>query len=175
MQTFAIPGPLILSIVSGALFGKVYGFILVCIVSTFGASGCYLLSSSFARYFVFKFFSKRILQFKHSIEQNKDNLFFYMLFLRITPLLPNWLLNLSSPVVGVPYYHFILATFIGLMPANIMHVQMGAEIATMKKIGFDFRVMLFLLFLGFFALIPVWVKKYFSKYFKTEEINKKVE
>jgi uncharacterized membrane protein YdjX (TVP38/TMEM64 family) len=173
MQTFAIPGPLILSIVSGALFGKVNGFLLVCVVSTFGASGCYLLSSSFARYFVFKFFPKRILQFKHSIEQNKENLFFYMLFLRITPLLPNWLINLSSPVVGVPYYHFILATCIGLMPANIMHVNMGAEIATMEKIGFDFRVMLFLLLLGFFALIPVWVKKYFSKYFKTEDLNRK--
>ncbi len=172
MQTFAIPGPLILSIISGALFGKVKGFILVCVVSTLGASGCYLLSSSFARYFVFKFFSKRILQFKHSIEQNKDNLFFYMLFLRITPLLPNWLLNLSSPVVGVPYFYFISATFFGLMPANIMHVSMGSEIATMKQIGFDLRIILFLLLLGFFALIPVGIKKLFSKYFKTDDLKK---
>ena len=144
----------------------------VCVVASFGASGCYLLSSSFARYFVFKLFPKRVLQFKHSIEQNKDNLFFYLLFLRITPLLPNWLINLSSPVVGVPYYYFFLATLFGLMPANIMHVNMGAEIATMKQIGFDFKIILFLLFLGFFALIPIWVKKFFAKYFKTEELNK---
>jgi uncharacterized membrane protein YdjX (TVP38/TMEM64 family) len=56
LQTFAIPGPLILSIMSGALFGRVYGFILVCVVATFGASGCYLLSSALARYFIFKYF-----------------------------------------------------------------------------------------------------------------------
>ncbi len=140
MQSFAIPGPLILSIISGALFGKVFGFLLVCVVASIGASICYFLSSALAKYFIFKYFSKRVLQFKHSIEQNKDNLFFYMLFLRITPLLPNWLINLASPIVGVPFKYFFFATFFGLMPANIMHVNMGSELASMKSIGFDFKV-----------------------------------
>lgn len=126
-------------------------------------------------FFINRFFSKRILQFKHSLENNKENLFFYLLFIRITPLLPNWLINLSSPVVGVPLKHFLLATFFGLMPANLLHVNMGSELATIKRIGFDFNIIMFLLLLGFFALIPVWVKKLFSKYFKTENLNKKVE
>ncbi len=140
MQSFAIPGPLILSIISGALFGKVFGFLLVCIVAAVGASICYLLSTALARYFIFKQFPNRVLQFKRSVESNKDNLFFYMLFLRITPLLPNWLINLASPIVGVPYKHFFFATVIGLMPANIMHVNMGSELASMKSLGFDFKV-----------------------------------
>jgi uncharacterized membrane protein YdjX (TVP38/TMEM64 family) len=63
-----------------------------------------------------------------------------MLFLRITPLLPNWLINLASPIVGVPFKHFFFATMIGLMPANVMHVNMGSELASMKAIGFDFKV-----------------------------------
>jgi uncharacterized membrane protein YdjX (TVP38/TMEM64 family) len=54
LQTFAIPGPLILSIISGALFGKVNGFILVSCVATFGACGCYLLSAALAKYYVYK-------------------------------------------------------------------------------------------------------------------------
>jgi uncharacterized membrane protein YdjX (TVP38/TMEM64 family) len=141
-------------------------------VSAIGASGCYLLSSSFARYFVFKFFSSRLIEFKKSLENNKDNLFFYMLFLRITPLLPNWLINLASPVVGVPYLAFISATIIGLMPANILHVNMGASLSTMKKIGFDANVIIFLLILSFVALIPVAVKSIFSKYFNLEQKDK---
>lgn len=131
---------MILSIAAGALFGKVQGFVIVTACATFGASGCYLLSSALAKYFVFKAFSKRLLQFKHSIESNKDNLFFYLLFLRITPLLPNWLINLSTPIVGVPFKYFFLASFFGLMPANVMHVTMGSEIAKLERIGFDFRV-----------------------------------
>lgn len=129
----------------------------------------------FNTYVNIRFFSKRILQFKHSLEQNKHNLFFYLLFLRITPLVPNWLLNISSPVVGVPYRHFLFATLLGLMPANIFHVNMGSEIATIKRIGFDFKIIIFLAALGFIALIPIWVKKYFSKYFDTENLNKKVD
>ena len=112
------------------------------------------------------------MQFKHSIDNNKQNLFFYLLFLRITPLLPNWLINLSSPVVGIPYKYFILATFIGLMPANIMHVNMGSEISQLKQIGFDFKILFFLFLLGLFALIPVFAKKIFSKYFVIKDIDK---
>lgn len=141
---------------------------LVSLVSTFGASGCYLLSTSLAKYWVFKYFSKKVLSFKHSVEQNKDNLFFYLLFLRITPLVPNWLLNLSTPIVGVPYKYFISATFIGLIPANIIHVTMGSEIADLERIGFDFKMLGLLLFIGIFALIPIWVKKAFAKKFKAE-------
>jgi uncharacterized membrane protein YdjX (TVP38/TMEM64 family) len=36
-----------------------------------------------------------------------------MLFLRITPLLPNWFVNVASPIVGVPLHIFVLATLVG--------------------------------------------------------------
>jgi uncharacterized membrane protein YdjX (TVP38/TMEM64 family) len=52
--------------------------------------------------------------FKKAIDENHDNLFFFMLFLRISPLLPNWLINLASPVVGVPFKQFFFATLIGI-------------------------------------------------------------
>lgn len=168
LQTFAIPGPLILSITAGALYGKTLGLLIVSLCASFGATGCYLLSDTLAKYWVFKYFPNRVLQFKHQIDKNKDNLFFYVLFLRITPLVPNWLLNLSTPIVGVPIKHFFFATVFGLIPANIMHVTMGSEIAKLERIGFDFKILGFLLFLGFFALIPVWVKKYFGSKFKSE-------
>lgn len=36
-----------------------------------------------------------------------------MLFLRVTPLIPNWFVNVASPIVGVPISTFAIATFIG--------------------------------------------------------------
>jgi uncharacterized membrane protein YdjX (TVP38/TMEM64 family) len=54
MQSFAIPGPLILSIISGAIYGRVWGFLLVCLIATSGACNCYMISSTFAKYFIFK-------------------------------------------------------------------------------------------------------------------------
>ena len=49
-----------------------------------------------------------------SCEGNKETIFSYMLFLRVTPFFPNWFINLASPHVGVPLGVFFIATFIGL-------------------------------------------------------------
>ena len=122
MQTFAIPGPIFLSILSGALFGGVEGFFLVCLCATSGASMCYGLSSVLGKSLVIRIMPKRIIWFSNLIKNQRDNLFYYLLFLRITPLLPNVFINVSSPILGIPYITFALATFLGLMPLNIVHI-----------------------------------------------------
>lgn len=48
-----------------------------------------------------------------------------MLFLRVTPTLPNTFINMASPIVDVPYHTFFLATFIGLIPAAFVTVRVG--------------------------------------------------
>jgi uncharacterized membrane protein YdjX (TVP38/TMEM64 family) len=56
-----------------------------------------------------------------------------MLFLRLTPLIPNWFVNLGSPLVGMPYKYFIIASIfgiyyfiiLGLMPNNFILIQTG--------------------------------------------------
>jgi uncharacterized membrane protein YdjX (TVP38/TMEM64 family) len=41
-----------------------------------------------------------------------------MLFLRLTPLIPNWFVNLGSPLVGMPYKYFIIASIFGKNLSN---------------------------------------------------------
>lgn len=48
-----------------------------------------------------------------------------MLFLRFTPLVPNWFVNLASPIVGMPIKYFCIGTLLGLMPLNIIHINAG--------------------------------------------------
>jgi uncharacterized membrane protein YdjX (TVP38/TMEM64 family) len=54
------------------------------------------------------------------IAQNQGNLFYYLLFLRITPLLPNWFVNIACPLVGVEFKYFCLATFIGTISSLLL-------------------------------------------------------
>ncbi|MEQ2196849.1 hypothetical protein XENOCAPTIV_015431, partial [Xenoophorus captivus] len=35
------------------------------------------------------------------VEDNRDCLFFFLLFLRFFPMTPNWFLNMSAPITGV--------------------------------------------------------------------------
>ena len=62
------------------------------------------------------------------IEKNKNKLFFYFVFLRITPLVPNWFLNISSSLAGVPFHIFFCATMVGIIPYTYMLCQTGAAI-----------------------------------------------
>jgi len=101
-----------------------------------------------------------------------------MLFLRITPLLPNWFINLSSPIVGVPMIYYAGATFVGLIPGNIFHVYTGSTLSSIDKIGFDPEFMGILLLLGFVALLPVYAKRCCKNYIKVTasiETNNKTD
>ena len=60
-----------------------------------------------------KMFPSMISKFNTRIQQNKDNLFFYMLFCRITPMIPNFFINVASPIIGVPFWIFAMVTLIG--------------------------------------------------------------
>lgn len=55
--------------------------------------------------------------------KRKDGLLNYMLFLRLTPTLPNMFINVASPIVNVPYHTFLMATSIGLIPAAYVTVK----------------------------------------------------
>lgn len=59
--------------------------------------------------------------------KRRERLLNYMLFLRVTPTLPNTFINVASPMVDVPYHIFFLATFIGLIPAAYVTVRVGVN------------------------------------------------
>lgn len=47
------------------------------------------------------------------VEENKDSLFFFLLFLRFFPMSPNWFLNMAAPIVNIPITFFFGSVFIG--------------------------------------------------------------
>lgn len=116
LQTFAIPGSLFLSILSGFLFSFPVAICLVCLCSAVGATMCFLLSQLVGRRIVRHFFPERADQWALQVEKHKDELLSYVLFLRMTPFLPNWFINLVAPVIGVPLFPFAVGTFFGNIP-----------------------------------------------------------
>ncbi|KAG8255169.1 Transmembrane protein 41B [Homalodisca vitripennis] len=118
LQTFAIPGSISLSILSGFLFPFPLALGLVCFCSATGASFCYLLSHLAGRRLVYKYFPDRAIRYSLMVKKHRHNIFNYILFLRITPFLPNWFINIAAPLVNVPIAPFWLGTFIGRSSIN---------------------------------------------------------
>nr|GMD66477.1 uncharacterized membrane protein At4g09580-like [Ipomoea batatas] len=123
MQTFMIPGTIFMSLLAGALFGVLRGLFLVVFNATAGASSCFFLSKLLGRPIVHSLWPDKLRFFQSEIAKRRDKLLNYMLFLRVTPTLPNLFINLASPIVDIPFHIFFLATVIGLIPASFITVR----------------------------------------------------
>eukprot|EP00026_Physarum_polycephalum_P005321 Phypoly_transcript_05353.p1 GENE.Phypoly_transcript_05353~~Phypoly_transcript_05353.p1 ORF type:complete len:246 (-),score=28.34 Phypoly_transcript_05353:543-1280(-) len=141
LQAFSIPGSVFLSFLAGALFGVAVGVPLVCATSTIGATCSYLLSYYVAKNLVKRFFPDKLALFSRELAKHRSHILNYILFLRITPFLPNWFINLAAPILGVAVAPFMIATFFGVMPATYPH-----------SILFIFIYFLFYLFFILFIL-----------------------
>lgn len=53
------------------------------------------------------------MAFCWQVDKHRDHLINYIIFLRITPFLPNWFINITSPIINVPLGVFFLGTFLG--------------------------------------------------------------
>eukprot|EP00088_Acartia_fossae_P008028 TRINITY_DN1377_c0_g1_i15.p1 TRINITY_DN1377_c0_g1~~TRINITY_DN1377_c0_g1_i15.p1 ORF type:complete len:239 (-),score=6.85 TRINITY_DN1377_c0_g1_i15:277-993(-) len=134
-QTFAVPGSVFLNVLAGALYGVWQGFFLCCLLTACGASLCYLLASMVGAQTAQHYFPDKINSYKLKLEENKDELLFFLLFLRLFPMSPNWALNMASGVLGVPLHLFFTSVFFGLMPYNYMCVTSGAILSELNDIS----------------------------------------
>jgi len=159
LQTFSIPGTIFLVVVGGAIFGFAVGFSLAIFNSTVGASAAYWLSYFVSHSLVYKYFPSKLSYLQEKIDQNRRNLFWYMLFLRVTPLVPNWFINIASPLLNVPFWVFATATCFGIMPAMGMFVQTGLalhEISSTEDLAHSASRIVVLLGLGMLSLLPTY-------------------
>ncbi|VDO27524.1 unnamed protein product [Onchocerca flexuosa] len=132
-QTFAIPGSFILNLIAGALFDVWIGFLLVCILTTIGSTLCYLFSESFAREYVFYYLGHHITYLQQKVHSNSHCLVEFLLFARMFPISPSWLLNIVAPFLNIPIFIFVMTTFIGLAPYNYICVQAGCILSELHS------------------------------------------
>ena len=165
LQSFAIPGSIFLSILSGFLFPFPLALFLVCFCSSAGASFCYLLSSVIGKTLVKKFFPERIKKWKRQVERHNKDMLSYITFLRITPFLPNWFINITAPVLNVPLWAFFVGTFIGVAPPSFGFISAGVELYELTTTGdaFSFKSMLIVIGSAVISLIPVMFRKRLQK------------
>ncbi|KAK3025412.1 hypothetical protein RJ639_040838 [Escallonia herrerae] len=161
MQTFMIPGTIFMSLLAGALFGVVRGLFLVVFNATAGASSCFFLSKLIGRPIVSWLWPEKLKFFQAEIVKRRDKLLNYMLFLRVTPTLPNLFINLASPIVDIPFHVFFLATLIGLIPASFITVRAGLALGDLKSVKdlYDFKTLSVLFLIGLVSIFPTLLKR----------------
>ncbi|CAL8267777.1 unnamed protein product [Lota lota] len=184
-QSFAIPGSSFLNILAGAIFGPYQGLLLACVLTTVGSTMCYLLSQAFGKHYIISMFPDKVSLLQKKVEENKDCLFFFLLFLRFFPMTPNWFLNMAAPIVNIPVVFFCCSVFIGLLPYNFICVQTGAMLSELSSLDdlFSWQRLFQLLAIACMALLPgALIRRYSQSRLKPEPAepngllaNKKVQ
>ncbi|NWR86855.1 TM41A protein, partial [Furnarius figulus] len=170
-QSFAIPGSGLLNVLAGALFGPWMGLVLCSVLTSVGATFCYLLSAAFGKQLIVHYFPEKVALLQGKVEENRSCLFFFLLFLRLFPMTPNWFLNLSAPILNIPVSQFFLSVLIGLTPYNFICVQTGAILSQITSLDaiFSWDTLLKLLAMAMAALIPgALIKRYSKKHLKLD-------
>ncbi|WP_243374943.1 TVP38/TMEM64 family protein [Geotalea sp. SG265] len=149
----SLPGAAILSLAAGAIFGVVHGTLYANIAATSGAALAFLVSRYLLRDVVQKHFGGRLEALNRELDQRG---FGYLLFLRLVPIFPFFLINLAAGMTGVRFSTFFFATLIGIIPGSFVFCNAGASLAGIESPEqvLTSRVLASLALLGTFALIP---------------------
>lgn len=164
-QTFAIPGSVFMNLLAGAIYGIWLAFPLCCVLSAIGASLCFLLSKSFGKTLIMKYFADKLEPLQKMVQENLDSLFFFLLSIRIFPMSPNWFINMAAPILDVPITQFFFSVLIGLMPYNFVCVQTGSilsEITSIKDV-MTTSIMIKFGLVAIVMLLPGLLAKYLKK------------
>uniref|UniRef100_T1J384 VTT domain-containing protein n=1 Tax=Strigamia maritima TaxID=126957 RepID=T1J384_STRMM len=142
------------------LFSFYVALTLICLCSAIGASLCYSLSNLVGRNIVQKYFPQKAKDWAEQVNRHSDHLLYYIIFLRITPFLPNWFINITSPVIGVSLRPFFLGTFIGVAPPSFVAIQAGMTLQELSSSAdaLSLNSVVFLIVFSILALVPVVLK-----------------
>ena len=133
--TLSLPGGAVMTMAGGFLFGAVWGSLWVVIEATIGAS---LLVLAARTSLGEPLRARAGPSLARMAEGFRANAFSYLLFLRLVPAFPFFLVNLAPAFLGVPLGTYVLATFIGIMPATFVFASVGAGLGSVFDAGGDF-------------------------------------
>jgi uncharacterized membrane protein YdjX (TVP38/TMEM64 family) len=154
---FSLPGAAILSLAAGAIFGVLQGTLFVVSGATVGAILAFLVSRTLLRDWVMKKFGGRMEGIDRGLREDGLS---YLLFLRLVPAFPFFLVNLACGITGLPLRTYALGTLFGIMPGSLVFVNAGASLAAIESVRqiASPRVLGSFALLGLFALLPTIVK-----------------
>jgi uncharacterized membrane protein YdjX (TVP38/TMEM64 family) len=115
----------ILTLGAGALFGIPRGFALVSFGSTLGATAAFVVARYLARRWVTRHLERRpaLKALDDSVAREGWKIVGLM---RMSPAFPFNVLNYAFGLTRIPLRHYVLASWIGMMPGTLAYVYLGA-------------------------------------------------
>ncbi len=126
----SLPGGALLTITGGFLFGWMLNALAVVIAATLGAVIIFIIARTALGSSLAGRAGPWLEKLRHGFNENALS---YLLFLRLVPAFPFWLVNLAPALLGVPLRIYAFATFIGIIPGTMAFSFLGAGLDSIIK------------------------------------------
>jgi uncharacterized membrane protein YdjX (TVP38/TMEM64 family) len=121
-----VPGS-VLTLGAGAVFGVALGSVCVSISATLGATAAFLVGRYLARDTIARKIEKHE-KFATIDRAVADEGWKIVLLTRLSPVFPFTLLNYAFGLTRVKLSHYVLASWLGMIPGTVMYVYLGSLI-----------------------------------------------
>jgi uncharacterized membrane protein YdjX (TVP38/TMEM64 family) len=154
----SFPGGLAMSLTVGLLFGRWVGTGIVVVSASLGATLAFLSARYLFADSVRRRMGPRLTRLTRGFHEDAFN---YLLFVRLVPVFPFWLMNLVPAFTPVSTRTFFVGTAVGILPGSFVFCYVGESLgrieSTRELVSAD--VLLSLTLLGVLSLVPIAWKK----------------
>ena len=152
IAALSVPGAAIVSLLGGAIFGLVWGIIIVSFASSIGATLAFLVSRLLFRDWVQNRFGEYLEPINRGMEKDGN---FYLFSLRMVPLFPFFLVNLVMGLTPIRIVSFYIVSQVGMRLGTAFYVNAGSELGQVNSLSelMSGSVVFSFALLGLFPLI----------------------
>jgi len=173
----SLPGAAIMTLVAGAIFGLLWGTVMVSFASTIGATLAFLASRFLFHDAVQRRFGDKLRAINAGVEREGA---FYLFTLRLVPIFPFFVINLVMALTPIKTRTFYWVSQVGMLLGTIVYVNAGTQIAQLESLRGILSPSLLLSFalLGIFPLIAkkivdfVKARKVYAKWRKPARFDR---
>jgi len=130
ITALSLPAAAAMTLLAGALFGRLWGTAIVSGASTLGATLAFLASRYLFRDWVQSRFRDRLRAINDGIERDGA---YYLLMLRLVPAVPFFLINLGMGLTPMRVGTYVGISWLGMLLGTFLYVNAGTAISTIDS------------------------------------------
>lgn len=132
VTAMSLPGAAVMTLAGGGLFGLALGSVVVSFASTIGATLACFVSRYLLRDWVQAKFGEKLGKINEGMAKEGG---FYLFSLRLVPIFPFFVINLVMGLTTIPLTTYYWVSQLGMLPATIVYVNAGTQLAAIESLG----------------------------------------
>ena len=128
----SLPGATVMTLAGAAIFGLLWGTVLVSFASSVGATLAFLVARFLLRDWVQQRFGQRLRPINAGIEREGG---LYLFTLRLVPVFPFFVINLLMGLTTIRTRTFYWVSQAGMLLGTIVYVNAGTQLAKIESVS----------------------------------------